>query len=79
MARTEGQIPEGLLTGMERQAAIRGVDRNEMFKSAVRNELATYRKHGPGPLVDLDELRLSFDWPAPDPAVGRRGLSSRGV
>ena len=73
MARTEGQIPDGLLTGMERQAAIRGVDRDEMFQSAVRSELATYRNREPGPLVDLDELRLSFDWPASDPDVGRRG------
>ena len=73
MARTEGQIPEGLLTGMERQAAIRGVDKNEMFESAVRSELATYRNREPGPLADLDELRLSFDWPTPDSSVGRRG------
>ncbi len=73
MARTEGQIPEELLTGMERQAAIRGVDRDEMFQSAVRSELATYRSREPGPLADLDELRLSFDWPAPGSEVGRRG------
>ena len=73
MARTEGQIPEGLLTGMERQAAVRGVDKDEMFKSAVRSELATYRNREPGPLADLDELRLSFDWTTPDPSVGRRG------
>mgnify|MGYP001222861597 CR=1 FL=1 len=73
MERTEGQIPEGLLAGMERQAAIRGVDRDEMFQSAVQSELATYRVREPGPLVDLDELRLTFDWPAPDPSVRRRG------
>ncbi|HMT04261.1 MAG TPA: hypothetical protein PKD76_01810 [Solirubrobacterales bacterium] len=73
MARMEGQIPEGLLTGMERQAAIRGVDKDEMFESAVRSELATYQKREPGPLVDLEELRLSFDWPAPGPSTGRRG------
>lgn len=73
MARTEGQIPDGLLAGMERQAAIRGVDRDEMFQSAVRSELAAYQSREPGPLVDLDELRLSFDWPAPDPSVERRG------
>jgi len=73
MARTEGQIPEGLLTGMERQAAIRGVDAGDMFESAVRSELATYRTREPGPLVDLDEFRLSFDWPVPDPSVGHRG------
>ena len=72
MARTEGQIPEGLLTGMERQAAIRGVDKDEMFESAVRSELAAYRNREPGPLADLDELRLSFDWPASD-SNGRRG------
>ena len=72
MARTEGQIPEELLAGMERQAAIRGVDRDEMFQSNVRSELATYRNREPGPLVDLDELRLSFDWPAAD-SNGRRG------
>ena len=73
MARSEGQIPEGLLIGMERQAAIRGVDKDEMFESAVRSELATYRNREPNPLVDLEELRLSFDWPVPDPSVGRRG------
>jgi len=73
MERTEGQIPEGLLAGMERQAAIRGVDRDEMFQSAVQSELATYRVREPGPLVDLDELRLTFDWPAPDRSVRRRG------
>lgn len=73
MARTEGQIPDGLLTGMERQAAIRGVEKDEMFRSAVRSELATYRSQEPGPLVDLEELRLSFDWPTPDPSVERRG------
>ena len=73
MARSEGQIPEGLLIGMERQAAIRGVDKDEMFESAVRSELATYRNREPSPLVDLEELRLSFDWPVPDPSVGRRG------
>lgn len=73
MARTEGQIPEELLTGMERQAAIRGVDRDEMFQSAVRSELATYRNREPGALADLDELRLSFDWPAADLESGRRG------
>ena len=72
MARTEGQIPDGLLTGMERQAAIRGVETDEMFESAVRSELATYRNREPGPLADLDELRLSFDWPASD-SNGRRG------
>ena len=72
MARTEGQIPEELLAGMERQAAIRGVDREKMFQSAVRSELATYRNREPGPLVDLEELRLSFDWPAAD-SNGRRG------
>ncbi len=69
----EGQIPEGLLTGMERQAAIRGVDRDEMFQAAVRSELAAYRNREPSPLADLDELRLSFDWPTPDPDGGRRG------
>jgi len=58
---------------MERQAAIRGVDKDEMFESAVRSELAAFRNQEPGPLADLDELRLSFDWPAPDPSVGRRG------
>ncbi|HRV59575.1 MAG: hypothetical protein KDB54_03985 [Solirubrobacterales bacterium] len=72
MARTEGQIPDGLLTGMERQAAIRGVETDEMFESAVRSELAAYRNREPGPLADLDELRLSFDWPASD-SNGRRG------
>lgn len=72
MARTEGEIPEGLLTGMERQAQVRGIDRDEMFQSAVKNELAAYRNPEPGPLVDLDELRLSFDWPVPDPTVRRR-------
>lgn len=72
MARTEGQIPEGLLTGMERQAAVRGVERDEMFRKAVRSELAAYRVSEPGPLVDLEELRLSFDWPASD-SNGRRG------
>jgi hypothetical protein len=69
----EGQIPEGLLTGMERQAAIRGVDKDDMFESAVQSELATYRSQEPGPLVDLDELRLTFDWPAPGPKAERRG------
>lgn len=73
MERTEGQIPEGLLTGMERQAAIRGVETDEMFESAKRRELATYRSQEPGPLVDLDELRLTFDWPAPGPRTERRG------
>lgn len=73
MARTEGQIPDGLLTGMERQAAIRGVDKDAMFESAVLSELATYRNREPGPLADLDELRLSFDWPSSDQGVGRRG------
>jgi len=58
---------------MERQAAIRGVDKDAMFESAVRSELAAFRNHEPGPLADLDELRLSFDWPTPDPSVGRRG------
>ncbi|MBN8867453.1 MAG: hypothetical protein J0H98_07850 [Solirubrobacterales bacterium] len=72
MARTEGQIPEGLLTGMERQAAIRGIDTDEMFESAVKNELASLRVREPGPLVDLEELRLSFDWPTPR-SSGRRG------
>lgn len=72
MGRMEGQIPEGLLAGLERQAAIRGVDRDEMFQAAVRSELATYRSPEPGPLADLDELRLSFDWPTPDPEAGRR-------
>ena len=73
MARSEGQIPDGLLTGMERQAAIRGVDKDAMFESAVRSELAAFRNREPGPLADLVELRLSFDWPTPDPSVGRRG------
>jgi len=58
---------------MERQAAIRGVDRDEMFQTAVRNELATYRNRERSPLADLDELRLSFDWPASDPSAGSRG------
>jgi len=57
---------------MERQAAIRGVETDEMFESAVRSELAAYRNREPGPLADLDELRLSFDWPASD-SNGRRG------
>ena len=39
----------------------------------VRSELAAYRNREPGPLADLDDLRLTFDWPAPDPGVGRRG------
>ena len=73
MARTEGQIPQELLTGLERQAVPRRDGRAEMLEPAVHGELATYRNREPGPLVDLDELRLSFDWPAPDPTVGRRG------
>lgn len=73
MERMESQIPDGLLTGMERQAALRGVDREVMFRSAVRSELATYRDRDSRPLADLDELRLNFDWPTPDPNIGRRG------
>ncbi len=43
MARTEGQIPEGLLTGMERQAALlgeEGLEQRLLLRPCIADDAA---------------------------------------